>query len=128
MNNDFGKISATEEKLRKLDNRDKLMRTFEVFVLFILVIITLVSLYQLNQVASSNAKNIQEHRRQIENGTAQAVKEVVNDNALNRARLDVSLCIFSVSPIRRTPEYTKSCYDQIEQQYHAKIQRFGDGQ
>ncbi len=40
---------------------------------------------------------------------------------------NIGLCIFSVSPTRRTPAYVKSCYDSVEKQSGIKVDRFGDG-
>lgn len=113
---DFVVPSNKEKILRKLDDRDKIMRTFEVFVLVALVVITLFSLLRLSQVASTNETNIVKHAKQVDDVAS-----------ANRVRLDVGLCIFSVSPTRRTPEYVKSCYDFIEKQSGIKVQRFGDG-
>ncbi len=109
-----------EELLRKLDSRDRLMRGFEVIVLGLMVAITLFSLLRLNQISTDNKKNIDDHRSQVE-------ETITNNSKTNRAKLDVGLCIFSVSPTRRTPEYVKSCYDQIEKETGIKVQRFGDG-
>lgn len=92
------------------------MRTFEVIVLSAVVIITLFSLARVNQITDDNKENIMIHGR-----------EVADNSLRNRARSDIGLCIFSVSPTRRTPEYVKSCYDRIEKQSGIKVQRFGDG-
>lgn len=118
----------TEEKFNKLDQRDKLFRGFEVLVLAILVGLTLFSLIRLNQVADNNKKNIDEHRMQIEENNTAAEVQLKLAASINRAKLDTGLCIFSVSPTKRTPEYVKSCYDLIEKQTGIKdLQRFGDG-
>lgn len=109
-------FANSQERFRELDHRDKLFRGFEVLVLIVLVTITLFSLFQLSKVADSNQKNIIKHAMQVD-----------DVGGANRARLDVGLCIISVSPTVRTPAYVKSCYDKIEKQYGIKVERFGDG-
>lgn len=110
-------ISDNEKKLRVLDHRDRLVRGFEVIVLSIVVVLTLFSLSRIANIAIQNQKNAQIQYQQIEDNASK-----------NRARLDVGLCIISVSPTVRTPAYVKSCYDEVEKQYGIKVQRFGDGE
>lgn len=111
-------ISANEQQLRKLDNRDKTFRKFQTFVLFIVVGINMFALLSIRQLAETNRVNIEDHRWQVENKAN-----------INKAKLDVGLCIISVSPTVRTPEYVKSCYDKIENsaELDEKLDRFGDG-
>lgn len=113
---DFIVISDKEKLFRTLEHRDNAFRAFEIFVLFMLVGLNVFSLIRLNYVAESNQMNIVEHTKQIEN----AVDET-------RARQETGLCIFSVSPTKRTPIYVQGCYDQMEKKYDVKINRFGDG-
>lgn len=113
--------SNTEKKLRRLDRSDGLMRIFEVVVLGTVVILAMFSLLRVNQ-------NIEEHRYQVETANKTAEEQNKNYSFASRAMLDVGLCIVSVPPTTRTPEYVKGCYDQIEKQYNIKLQRFGDGQ
>lgn len=119
--------SENELHLRKLDRRDKAMRTFEVIILAAVVAITMFALLSIRGVAEENSKNIAEHRTQIEVAQASTSKELIERANINRAKLDIGLCIFSVSPIRRTPDYVKSCYDEIEKESGIKVERFGDG-
>ena len=109
-------VSKNELQLRKLANRDKMMRTFEVFILSLVVILTFFSLNRINQLATSNQKNIIEHAKQVETVTT-----------ANRARLDINLCIVSVPPQTRTPEYVHKCYDDAEKLYEVKVVRYGYG-
>lgn len=71
--------------------------------------------------------NIKEHRMSIETNNQNSKDQLTLAANTNKARADIGLCIFSVSPTRRTPEYVKSCYDLIEKQSGIKVQRFGDG-
>lgn len=114
---DIYQISANEQKLRQLDRRDKVMKTFEVFVLAIVVIVTGFSLFQVSQISSTNQKIIKEHGAQV-----------IEVGRENQIRLDVDLCIVSVPPQTRTPQYVKACYDDAEKLGGVKIQRFGYGQ
>lgn len=45
----------------------------------------------------------------------------------NNTYLRIMTCIASVSPTKRTPEYTKSCYETAEGQTGVHVTRFGDG-
>lgn len=46
---------------------------------------------------------------------------------INQAYDRVQVCVISVNPNLRTPEYVKSCYDLVEKQLGVKIERYGDG-
>ncbi len=72
--------------------------------------------------------NITAHRHQIEEGNFTASRELRVAATANRARLDINLCIVSVPPQTRTPEYVHKCYDDAEKQNNIKVQRFGYGQ
>lgn len=109
-------VSNGELKLRQLDRRDLIVRAYQFVILFAVIGLNLFMLAQITQLANSNSSNIKKHSTQIQDAVGES-----------QARQEIGLCIFSVSPIRRTPEYVKSCYDQIEEKYHVKIQRFGDG-
>lgn len=45
----------------------------------------------------------------------------------NNSYLRTMVCIASVTPIKRIPSYTKSCYEQAEAHNGNSIDRFGDG-
>ena len=118
MNNqqlDFS-ISDKEKRLRKLDRLNNAFRSLQLLVLSIVVVVNVLSLLRLNQIFESNKIN-----------DKIAAEHLTVAAKANRARLDVGLCISSVSPIVRTPKYVKSCYDQIEKQYNITVERFGDG-
>lgn len=106
-----------EKLLRTLDRRDKAFRVFEVVVLGLVVVVTMFSLFRLNQIAASNQASIMAHTTQVDDVAG-----------ANKARLDVGLCIVSVPPQTRTPEYVHACYDNAEKTDGIKIQRFGYGQ
>lgn len=72
-------------------------------------------------------RELLDHRKRVEVSAQASQEQIAMASKANRARLDVGLCIFSVSPTRRTPEYVKSCYDQIEKEQGIKVERFGDG-
>lgn len=120
-------LSQNEVKLQKLDRRDKAIRVFEIIILFFLVVITLFALISIRGLAEENRKNINDHRVQVEQGNIAANAEIISRANINRAKLDIGLCIISVSPTLRTPEYVKGCYDKIEKSSELKIDRFGDG-
>lgn len=120
-------ISPNELKLRKLDNRDKAMRVFEILVLATVVAITMFGLYSVRQLAKENRANITDHREQIESGNSDASKQIAERATINQAKLDIGLCIISVSPTVRTPEYVKNCYETVEKSSGLKLERFGDG-
>lgn len=113
---DFVVPSHRERLLRTLDRRDKTFRAFEVVVLAIVVVITLFSLSRLNQIATSNRSIVKNHNDQV-----------LTVGGANKTRLDVGLCIVSVPPQTRTPEYVHECYDNAEKTNDNKIQRFGFG-
>jgi hypothetical protein len=109
-------VSKAELQLRKFDHRDKLMRTFEVLFLFVVVGLTLSSLVQINQTSRSNHQIIKEHNAQV-----------IEVGRENQTRLNVDLCIVSVPPQTRTPEYVHACYDDAEKLSGVKIKRYGYG-
>lgn len=39
----------------------------------------------------------------------------------------VTVCLASVSPVQRTPDYVKSCYATAEKQTGITAERYGDG-
>lgn len=121
------KVSDKEKKLRKQDRLENVFRTFQLMVLAFVVVAVLFSNARLNQIAADNQKNIEEHRSVVETNAMAAEMQLKEAAGKNRARADVGLCIFSVSPTIRTPDYVKSCYDQIEKESGIKVQRFGDG-
>lgn len=45
----------------------------------------------------------------------------------NNTYLRTMVCISSVSPTKRTPDYVKSCYNSAEQSNHVLIEHYGDG-
>lgn len=45
----------------------------------------------------------------------------------NNTYLQTVVCISSETPIKRTPEYVKSCYDKAENSNSITINRFGGG-
>lgn len=112
-------VSANELQLRKLDDRDKLFRAFQLLILAAVVAINIFGLLSIRELAETNRANIEEHRWQVENKAN-----------INKAKLDTQLCIISVSPTVRTPEYVKGCYDKVEAsaEVEEKLERFGDGQ
>lgn len=120
-------VSANELQLRKLDKRDKAFRVIQVIVLSIVVAITMFELLSVRTLTQENRTNIDEHRSQIENASSDINHQLIVTSNINRAKLDIGLCIFSVSPTKRTPEYVKFCYDTIEQSSGIKVERFGDG-
>lgn len=81
----------------------------------------------LSDIAETNRSEIKAHRNQVEAGGITASNELSVAATANRARADIGLCIFSVSPTRRTPEYVKSCYDRVEAMFKVKVTRYGDG-
>lgn len=46
---------------------------------------------------------------------------------VNQTYNRVVACLASVSPTRRTPEYTKQCYDLAEKASGVRVERYGDG-
>jgi uncharacterized membrane protein YwzB len=48
-------------------------------------------------------------------------------NLINQVYQRAELCIISVSPTVRTPEYVKSCYLLAEKQVGKTIDHYGDG-
>lgn len=125
---DFIVPSKKEKLLRNIDRRDKAFRAFEALVLAMLIGITILSLYRVNDLAISTQANITEHRKQIEGINKEGSAQLNTAAAANRTRLDVDLCIVSVPPQTRTPEYVKACYDDAEKANGVKIKRFGYGQ
>lgn len=45
----------------------------------------------------------------------------------NNTYIKTMVCIASVNPTQRTPEYVKSCYQQAEAENGNTITHFGDG-
>lgn len=54
-------------------------------------------------------------------------KQIAEASLNGKARGEVGLCIFSVSPTVRTPAYVKGCYDEVEARLKVKVTRYGDG-
>lgn len=121
-------VSANELQLRKLDDRDKFFRVIQLLVLAAVVAITMFALLNIRQLANENRQNIVQHREQIETANVAASEQLRVAALGNRARGDINLCIISVSPTVRTPDYVKSCYDLVEKKHDIKVERFGDGQ
>ncbi len=119
--------SEREKLLRKIDRRDKAVKALEFLVLVIVVGLTTISNVRLSEIGFNNEKNIAEHRQQTEDNITSVKNQLDKVNTASKARADIGLCLFSVPYTSRTPEYVKSCYDQIEKQYGIKVQRFGDG-
>lgn len=59
--------------------------------------------------------------------TFQSQTQIAEASLNSKARAEVGLCIFSVNPTRRTPEYVMSCYDEVEKKLGVKVERYGDG-
>lgn len=45
----------------------------------------------------------------------------------NNTYLRTMVCISSVSPTKRTPDYVKLCYAQAEEHNRTSVEHFGDG-
>lgn len=120
-------VSDREKLLRKIDRRDKAVKLFEFVILTAVVGLTLFALLRINLIVANNERNTEEQRISQQRNTKAALAEVDKRAKANQARNDIELCIVSVSPTIRTPEYVSGCYDQIEKQLDLKVQRFGDG-
>lgn len=118
---------AVEIGLKNLEAKNRFVLIFISIVLAVLGAISLLTLTSLNRTANDNQKNIAEHRDQVENANSEASKQLSERAGINQAKLDIGLCIISVSPTVRTPEYVKGCYDRVEKSSGLKLDRFGDG-
>lgn len=79
------------------------------------------------KIAEKNERNIRQHRIQVENGNSASQKQIEAAARASRARAEVGLCIFSVTPTVRTPAYVKNCYDRVEAIFGVEVTRYGDG-
>lgn len=125
-------VSDNEMKLRKLDNRDRLMRVFEVVILAVVVLICLLVLLNVNENSAFNkksiiehSKSVEEHRNQLEDAKSAGAEQLRDAAVANKARADINLCINSTT--NPTPEYIKKCYDDVEKKLGVKVERYGHG-
>lgn len=114
-------ISEREKLLRKIDHRDKLSKSLNVLISILVVMLVIYGQIDVRH-------NLADHRYQVETITDASTEQLRKAASANRTRLDVNLCIVSVPPQTRTPEYVHKCYDDAERVNNVKIERFGYGQ
>lgn len=98
------------------------------FLRFVVLLAIGVFVFTVANFSKQQARNVADHRYQVETLTKESDKHLTEAALANRTRLDVDLCIVSVPPQTRTPEYVKACYDDAEKDSGVKIRRFGYGQ
>jgi hypothetical protein len=120
MNTHKETLTDREILLRKIDRRDKFGRSFGLSVLAVLVVLNIYGIID-------NHANILEHRVQVETADSRSKEQLKKASTANKARLDINLCIVSVPPQTRTPEYVHNCYTGIEKMDNVKVVRYGFG-
>jgi hypothetical protein len=117
---DLEKPSDKELLLRKIDRRDKFGRAFSIVVLGMLVVLNIFTVLD-------NRSNLSQHRTQTEANISSVKNQLTGAAIANKARLDINLCIVSVPPQTRTPEYVHNCYVSVEKLDNIKVTRYGFG-
>jgi hypothetical protein len=68
-----------------------------------------------------------DRRTQTEANISSVKNQLTGAAIANKARLDINLCIVSVPPQTRTPEYVHNCYVSVEKLDNIKVTRYGFG-
>lgn len=102
-------LTDREQLLSKIDRRDKIGRAFGLVILSLLVLLNVFAVFQI----SNRARTASSQLHAVSNA--------------NKARLDINLCIVSVPPQTRTPDYVRHCYDTVDKLDNVKVTRYGYG-
>ena len=93
--------SASEDFIKRVDARDKLVRIIEVVMLLIIVVINTFAIASLNRLAVQSNDQVTKHTKEINAATDRNAKEH-----------DVISCILTITPLTRTNESIANCYKQ----------------
>lgn len=100
----------SDQALQSVQRANRVISYATIVALVILIFLIGIALLRLNDIASSNAKNIAEHRYQVETANEKAKVQIQIEAQKNRQRLDTILCIVSAPVTTRSPAQVDACY------------------